>query len=161
MPISVSPAVSAHGTRLYQGANSGGNSTWPGDYTSGWVAEVKSITWGGLERETIDVTSHSSGGGYRQFVNGLLNGGNVDFELNFVPTEGTHDFATGLGADFESGVIRDFAIEIPDGAMAGGGATYYLFSAIVETFELGFDIDNVVTATVSLKVAGQPDFSSA
>jgi len=55
---------------------------WSG---SAWVAiaEINSITGPSMSRDTIDVTSLSSTGGYREFIGGFRNPGTVQLSMNF------------------------------------------------------------------------------
>lgn len=115
------------------------------------IAEVKEIGGPSLELETVDVTSHTSPGGWREFVGTLLNGGEVELTLNFVPTEGTHDNSTGLLADMTARTRRNFQMVFPD-----VGATTWAFTAFVTGFEPSAAVDGSLDAEVTLQVTGQP-----
>ena len=56
---------------------------WSG---TAWVniAEINSISGPNMSRDTIDVTSLDSTGGYREFIPGFRDGGTVQLAMNFV-----------------------------------------------------------------------------
>lgn len=137
-------AIFAQGTLLQLG--DGGTSEV---FTT--IAEVLSLTGPTLTRDTIDVTNQSSTGGFREFINGLKDGGEVSFDLNYIPTEATHDASTGLLADYESGVSRNFKLIFPD-----TGATTWLFTGVVRDFQISAEVDSQLRASCVIKVSGAP-----
>ena len=58
---------------------------WSG---TAWVniAEVNSITGPSMSRETIDVTSLDSTGGYREFIASFKDPGTISLNMNFTRT---------------------------------------------------------------------------
>lgn len=54
------------------------------------VPYCQSITGPDETFDTIDVTTHSSTGGYREFITGLADGGELTVTLNWHPDEATH-----------------------------------------------------------------------
>jgi len=115
------------------------------------IAEVTDLGGPSLTLETIDVTSHSSTNGWREFIGGLLDGGEVSFTINYLPANATHDASTGVIADMKNRVVRNFTLVFPD-----SGTTTWTFSALVTGFEPGEPIDSQLTADVTLKVSGEP-----
>jgi predicted secreted protein len=103
--------------------------------------------------ETIDVTCHNTADPWRLFIGGLLNAGEVSLELNFIPTEATHDPSTGLIADMVNRAQRNFQIVFPDVQV-----TTWDFTALVTAFEMSSDPADVLQASVTLKLSGKPAF---
>ena len=137
-------AISAFGTLLKIG--DGGS---PESFTT--IAEVTNIGGPSLSLDPIDVTNHSSTGGWKEFIGGLLDGGEVSFEINYDPVGATHDASTGLIADMSARTVRNFQLVFPD-----TGNTTWSFSALVTAFQPSEPIDNKLSASVTLKVSGQP-----
>lgn len=137
-------AIDAYGTLLQSG--DGGA---PEVFTT--VAEVTDISGPSLALDPLDVTSHESPGAFREFVGGLLDGGEVTFTINYVPTGATHDATTGLLADMVARTVRNFQLIFPD-----VGATQWSFSALVTAFEPAEPVDDRLSAELTLKVTGQP-----
>ncbi len=108
------------------------------------IAEVNSIGGPSMTRETIDVTSLDSTGGYREFIAGFRDGGTVELGMNFT-VAGYIAFKN----DFESDVARDYQIVLPD-----SGNTTFDFSALVTDLPLDIPTDDKVTVAVTLKISG-------
>lgn len=115
------------------------------------IAEVRDISGPKLELGTEEVTHHGSPGGWKEFVGTLLDAGEVTFDLNFIPTEPTHNPTTGLIADMKNRVKRNFKLVFPD-----GGATTWTFAALVTGFEPDEPVEGSLSAAVTLKLTGQP-----
>lgn len=135
---------SALGTLLKQG--DGGS---PETFTT--IAQVRDISGPGLSQEAVEVTHHSSTDGWREYVGGLFDGGEISFEIVYDPAEGTHDASTGLLKDMTDRTVRNFELVFPD-----TGSTTWTFAALVTGFEPGAPVDGALTASVTLKLSGQP-----
>lgn len=118
------------------------------------VAEVTNIGGPGLARDTLEATHHKSPNMWREFIKGLKDGGEVSMDLNFMPFNSTHNasLANGLLADFSNDTtISNFVLTFPD-----SGATQWSFPGIVTGFEPSQPFDDKLTASVTIKVSGQP-----
>lgn len=140
----MSSALAAKGTLLKIGDGGGTES-----FTT--IAEVTKIGGPKLGAEVLDVTSHSSTSGWREFIAGLLDGGEVTFTINYVPTNATHNYAAGLLKDFTNRTLRNFKVVWPD-----SGSTTWAFAAIVKSFEPDAPVDGKLESQVTLKISGVP-----
>lgn len=123
-----------------------------GSATGTAVAQVTNISGPGLTADTIDVTSHDSTAGYREFLQGLKDGGEVTLDLNFDPVGATHDDVSGgLLDDYDSGTAVSWVITFSDAA-----TSTWAFSGIVTGFEVEAPMDDKLSATATIKVTGQP-----
>lgn len=113
------------------------------------IANVTNITPPGIERETYDVTAHDSPDGWREFIGGLKDGGEVEIELNYDPRE--HDV---LVSDFEDSAPRNYRIVFP------GTLGQWAFKAIMSGFESEAPHDDKLAATVTFKVSGKPTITA-
>jgi predicted secreted protein len=102
--------------------------------------------------DELDVTDHSSAGGFREFIAGLKDAGEVSGELHFDPSNGTHDDATGLIGELEDGSVKNYQILFPDSSTV-------TFAAIVTAFEPSAPVDGKLTASFTLKVSGKPTWA--
>ncbi len=121
--------------------------------TSGlWVnvAEVNSITGPGKTRNTIDVTSLDSTGGYKEFIAGFRDGGTVALSMNF--TRASYDL---MDDDFESDVLQNYEIVLPDSQK-----TSFEFQGLVTELGLAVPMDDKITSDVSIKISGQVTVNS-
>ena len=121
-----------------------------GSETFTTIAEVKDIEGPELELEAKEVTSHDSGG-WREYISTLLTGGEVSFDLNFIPTHATHSYSAGLVRDLVNRTKRNFQLVFPD-----SGTTTWQFAALVTGFKPSGPVEDELSAEVTLQVTGQP-----
>lgn len=119
---------------------------WGGNADPNWndIAEINSITGPTKSRDTIDVTSLDSTGGYREFIAGFRDGGTVTLPMNF--TRDTYDT---MNADFESDLHQHYEILLPDVEN-----TSFEFVGLVTELGLAIPTDDKITADVTIKVSG-------
>ena len=111
------------------------------------IAQLRDIVGPGMSLGTEDVTPQEATGAWRQFVPTLLDGGEVTFQLNFIPTEDTHDAVGGLVKDMVDRTLRDFRIDFPEG-------TEWAFSAYITNFVPTAPVEGALTADVTLRSSG-------
>jgi predicted secreted protein len=118
---------------------------WAG---SAWtaIAEVNSISGPSMSRDTIDVTSLDSTGGYREFIAGFRDPGTVQLTMNF--TAGTYET---MKTDFESDTEQNYEILFP----SEGGNYSLEFIGLVTELPIEIPTDDKVTSTVTVKISGQ------
>lgn len=112
------------------------------------VAGLSSIQGLELSADTIDVTTLDSEGGYREFIAGFKDAGEVTVEGYLIP-------ATGKGQKelydlFESGETEDFAIEFPQSIAS------WAFKGVVVGFGTGADLEDPLSFSATIKVSGKP-----
>lgn len=115
------------------------------------IAEITALSGPGFALDMIEMTHHTSPGGWEEFVGGILRSGEVTFSLNFHPTEATHSYAAGLLKDLVDRTLRNFKMIFPD-----AGTTTWSFSGLVSGFEPSEDPDDKLAADVTVKLSGQP-----
>jgi len=115
---------------------------WSG---SAWadVAEVNSISGPGMTKETIDVTSLDSTGGYREFIPGFRDGGTLQLTMNF--SYATYSL---MKTDFDSEDTVNYEIVFVDG-------TSFEFAGFVTELPLEITPDDKVTSSVTIKITGE------
>jgi predicted secreted protein len=145
-------AVSGFGTQLQRG--NGGIPTPPETFST--IAEVKSITALNLTIETLDATSHSSTGGYREMLPSFKDAGQLTAELNFVPADPHQAPDTGLIKDFDDRVKRNFRLIFPD-----PDGTQVDFAAYVVGYQVNAPIDGILSANLTLRITGAPTWGTA
>ena len=140
----MSLAVHAKGTILAMS----NDDALPGPETFTPVAECKSITGPSFEGATIDVTTHSTVGNYREFKANILDPGSLEFEINFVGTNAQHIMLLNDQADQ---LEKNYKLSTKDSTPA-----VFILRCQVIRYNFSFPVDNVQTATLSLKVIGPP-----
>lgn len=117
------------------------------------IANVSSISGPARSRETIDVTAHNSPDQYMQFIGGLKDGGEVSLEINYDPTESTHD----LDDDFDDTEPRNYQIVIlPDTA----DEHTWDFAGILTELSDEFPYDDKMGRSMTVKITGKPVLSA-
>lgn len=140
-------AVNAYGTLLKMGDGIVPPATTEVFTT---IAEVKDIDGPGFEASTNEATNHSSSGATREWLAGMLDAGEVSFDLNFLPGNATQNATTGLLSLYFARKVRNFQLVWPNGQCN--------FKALVTGVEPSAPVDDVLTASVTLKVTGLPTF---
>lgn len=131
-------AVAAMGTRLLVGANA--------------IVELTSISGLELKADTIETTNYDSGG-WRTFVQGLKDGGEVSISGFFNITDTNGQIA--IYNAFTGGTSNTFTISFP----ASLGASW-TFSGIVTGFTTSADMEQTVTFEATIKVSGVPSLGT-
>lgn len=114
------------------------------------IAQVSNISGPSMQMDTIDVTTHDSTDGFREFVEGLVDPGEVTFDLVFDPDEATHDNASGgVLYELHQRTKKAFSLDFTDST-----ATVVKFQAFVTSFEPSLSVDGAMTASLTLKLTG-------
>lgn len=114
------------------------------------LAEIKNIDIAGISRDAVDATHSASPDGYREFVGGLRDGGNVTFTLNF-DADGTNSWLK-LKSEMAKDEATNYRIGLPD------GTTKFPFSGLLVSLGVPMPLDGVVEITAEYKVTGKPGF---
>jgi len=112
------------------------------------IANITSLSGPSISREQIEVTSHDSPDQWEEFVFGIKRTGEVSADVNYVPR--IHDV---LMDDFETPFPRGYRITWPD-----PDETVWEFQAGLTGFEPDAPFDDKLSATLTWKPSGIPDF---
>lgn len=111
------------------------------------IAGLTSISGLDLTADTLDVTTLSSNGGYREFIGGFKDGGEVSISGYFEP--GDADGQAAFYDAFEAGGAIPFNIIFPQGAS-------WNFNGVVTGFSTGAELEDIVSFEGTIKVSGKP-----
>ena len=124
-------------------------------YTTGskTIGELTSI--GGIEltADTIEMTSHQSTSRYREFIQGVIDGGEVVVAGNGVP--GDEGQAQVL-AHFAAGDSEELTITFPD-------SSNWVFDGICNHYKAvaSAELEGKLEFEATFKVTGKPEFSTS
>lgn len=138
-----SSAIWAYGSILQLG-----DGATPEVFTS--VAEILELTPPNMSRDEIDVTSHQSADGYREFISGLRDGGEVAFKANWLPTNATHDGTTGLLETFNDNVNHNWKVILPNTLIT------ISLRGFLTAFEPDLPLEEQAQLSGTIKVSGKP-----
>ena len=114
------------------------------------IAQVKSIAGPTMTRAFIDTTTLDTTGGYRTFIAGFRDPGQITLSMNF-EREGYE----AMKLDFEVEEVQNYQIVLPD-----TDSTSLMFEGLVTELPLNIPTDDVVTADVTIKVTGSVNLES-
>ena len=126
-----------------------GNGASPEQFTA--VAELINLGGPSLSMDTVETTHTSSTNKYREFIAGLLDAGEVTFEVNWLPADATHKEATGFLADMKARIVRNYQLIWPD-----AGTTTWTIACLITGCEPAAPLEDRMTASITLKVTGDP-----
>lgn len=115
------------------------------------IAELRDISGPSFSLATVDVTPQTATGAWREFVATLLDAGEVTFDINFIPTENTHDVGAGLIKDMKNRTNRNFQVVWSD-----TGSTTWTLSTYITGFSPTAPVDGELSASITLKITGEP-----
>lgn len=113
------------------------------------IGEVMDITLPSEETDQVEVTNMDSPAGYKEFIAALTDGGELSFDMNFVP-----DSASDLALRQARGLTRLIFITFPTGPaihLRGSRQSYERTSPVQEQ----------MTGSVAFKISGAPDYVPA
>lgn len=113
------------------------------------IAELRNITVPALTRNTLETTTHNEGDD--SYIVGIRRHSDMTFQVNFVPTNPTHDHMTGLQKAWFDGTRDIYKVTYPDG-------TSWLFSGFVSNLGATANVDEVLTADVTIRPTGKHDW---
>lgn len=112
------------------------------------VADILAITPPNTTVETIDITTHGSAGGFREFMAGLADGGEFSIRINYVPGSAGD---TLIAAAVTARTSKAFKINLP----AGTGTRDFTGTCIPTGYEKDdVVIDDKMTAVLTAKITG-------
>ena len=115
------------------------------------VARVRKLNGPGVSVDTSDVTTLDSGK-WKEFLDGLIDGGEVSFNIVFNPQEATHGPQSGLWKKMTEGGRHNFKVVFPD-------TSTLAFAALVTKFTPDYDETKEIAADITLKVSGEITFT--
>lgn len=136
-------ALIGHGMKLGVG-----DAASPEVFTN--IAEVLSINFS-ASRDTVDASNTDSTDGYREFIAGLNDGGEISIEANFLPGDATQNYTNGAASDIDNSTARNYKITWPDGS-----STTLLFTGFLTALEYSASVEDRMTASMTFKVTGKP-----
>lgn len=136
----MSEAQIGYGTRFFMAATAGASALTK-------LAEVTSVTPPEESVAEVEVTHYESPGRTREFIAGLADAGSTTIEMNWIPGSETDTLLADARADRE---VRTMRIVTP-----GADGRQFTFPAYVSGYSRALPIDDRMTASVTLRIAGQ------
>lgn len=112
------------------------------------IGSLKSIGGIALSADTIDVTTLDNEDGYKEFIGGMKDGGEISLEGFF---DYGDDGQKALYDAFESGGVEEATIEFPAEMKCN-----WQLNGVVTAYETSADLSDAVTFSCTVKVSGKP-----
>ncbi|MCR1822001.1 phage tail tube protein [Terrisporobacter muris] len=112
----------------------------------GGLTEIGGIE---LSADTLDNTTLESDGGYREFIGGFKDAGEVSLS-GYLEINSSNGQKKMYDA-FETGDVQDFAIEFPESIGAK-----WAFKGVVTGFSTGASLEDLISFGATIKVSGKP-----
>lgn len=124
----------------------------PEDYVT--ILGIKSISGPSITRDTHDTTVMTSPGGWREFIGGLKDGGEVSFTANWLPRDTTQG---DLADEFDKDSCEsrsNWRIVVP--ACPGEPEVYLEFAGVLTGQNIEIPMDDLMGFEGTIKVSGRP-----
>lgn len=123
------------------------------------IGQVKDIGGPSISRGTIDVTDHDSTSGYREFLAGLPDAGELSFAIGWDPASTVHDDAAGTGliGDFLDDHCTMTTWQLTLNTCAS--TAIWTFAGFLTGFSPSVPVEGELTADVTVKVSGVPSLT--
>jgi hypothetical protein len=124
------------------------------------ILGVKSITGPNFQRGTHDTTTNdrAATSNFREFIGGLVDGGEISFDANFLPRDETQGQSTGFLSEFDKSSCDSrgrWRILFPE--CEGEAEGYMETDAIVTGAQMTLPMDDIMGFAGTLKVSGRPE----
>lgn len=130
-----------------------GDGASPEVFTS--VAEVIGpITGPGIGVDSVEVTDTESPNTHREYIPGLVDAGEISFDMNFLPQDSTQDETNGLISLAQARTTKNFQIVYSDTSNSTWAITGFITS-----LEPTAPIDDRATMSCTIKITGKPVLS--
>ncbi len=115
---------------------------------AGTIGELISITIGGLTVDMIEVSNMDSPDAYKEFIAGMIDAGEITFSGNYLKTT-----FNALKTSADGRTAEDWTVTFPDSASWKG-------SGYVSGISGTSPNDDKITADITIKLTGKPEFSA-
>ena len=132
-------AISAHGTIISVQLTPGSAFTD--------IAELDVVTPPELMRNEFDATTQNKN--IDAYVMGVLRRGTLDFPINYLPGDNTHDHLTGMTALLVANTVTGWRVTFSDVA-----ATKWIMSGQVKSIKPAAPVDGKLASTISVRMSG-------
>ena len=97
------------------------------------------------------MTHQASPSGFDEKAITTIDGGQITFDVDFIPTDATHGNTTGLVGVFQGRLLRTFRVVHTDAGPTRWTATCY----VADITQVGA-LKGVLTSTITLEITGKP-----
>jgi predicted secreted protein len=122
------------------------------------LAQIRDITGPGSEADDIDVSNTDSTNRRREFIAGMVDEGEVEFDLVYVKAQASVLKAL-VGGPTGTSVTDSFEIELSDRTNTSGTGSVIAFGGYVKALGFEAPFEDKVTNTATIKLSGEVTFT--
>jgi predicted secreted protein len=124
------------------------------DNASTWtdIAGIRDISGPGMSADTVDVTTHDSTNNSREFLKTLIDYGEISFDVVFDPEETAGQAK--LFAEMQATTSDSYRV-----VFNTTNDETWEFVAFVTGFEPSQPVEGEISASVTMKITGKPNFN--
>jgi len=112
------------------------------------AGEITNISGPGISVDEVEITNHNSADDFKEFVAGLIDGGEFSVEGNL-----TSAIVTGLYADLLARISKSYVVTFPN-------SMTWTFSGYPKSFETDAPVDGKLGFSATFRVTGKPVLAS-
>ena len=128
-----------------------------GDSVFTTIARVEDLDGPSRSRDSIEATHLRSPKQHKEFMAGLMDGGEVNFTIQFDPRDPSHDASTGIEAAYYDRKNATFRILPPIPGTSTGYRWGYEFQGHITKMGQKYPMGDLVRQDVSIKLSGPAD----
>lgn len=116
------------------------------------IAELRGeIAFDGMESDSIEITTHNNAinGRAKEKIPGLIDPGNLNFEINYIANEVTH---VACRQAWANQTRKNFQILSPYGDLTS-------LVGYIMTMPISYPVDDSINAKIKIMISGLPTFS--
>lgn len=113
------------------------------------AGEITNISGPGISVDEVEITNHSSADDFKEFVAGLIDGGEFSVEGNL-----TSAIVTGLYADLLARTSKSYVVTFPN-------SMTWTFTGYPKSFETDAPVDGKLGFSATFRVTGKPVLASS
>ena len=113
------------------------------------AGEITNISGPGISVDEVEITNHNSANDFKEFVAGLIDGGEFSVEGNL-----TSAIVTGLYADLLARASKSYVVTFPN-------SMTWTFSGYPKSFETDAPVDGKLGFSATFRVTGKPVLASS
>lgn len=137
-------------TYLLSQAQTGAGSSLSIGATPTLIGEIRTSGISGAQWGTADVTNFESGFN-QEFITTIRNNGSLKLAGNRVSADAGQVL---VEAAFATGLVQQFALQIPKNSAQTTSGDKYTFAALVESRDFDVEVDKAISWSVTLKISG-------
>jgi hypothetical protein len=127
---------------------------WTPDAVEYHLAAITNLSWSGINREMIEVDAIDIEDGWKTFIKGHKDGGELTVTCNYIPDNTFQVDLLGDLSEDDNSENYEFTLTLPD---AAGDDTTHVFTGAISGMTITANNGEVLTIEFTIKITECPD----